>query len=78
MIEICLCMYSSADPFGMFSLSGCFPFSSAGCESPGCARTAKLHVPSEFYTLLPNQGVQERDKKDEGIKDEIREREGLA
>lgn len=74
MVEICvcLCVYSSADPFGLF------PVSSAGCGSPGCARTTKLHVPSEFYTLLPNRGVQESDKKDEGIKDAIREREGLA
>lgn len=71
-IWVCLCMYSSADLFGLFFLS------SAGCGSPGYARTAKLHVPSEFYTLLPNQEVQERDKKDEGIKDEIGEREGLA
>jgi len=61
-------MYSSADPSGLFLLS------SAGCGSSGCARTAELRVPSVFYALLPNQGVQERDKKDEGIEDEIRGR----
>lgn len=49
--DLGLCVCSSADPFGLF------PLSSAGSGSPGCERTAELRVPSELYSLLPNQGV---------------------
>lgn len=68
MVDLGLWYHSSADP------SGLFHFSSAGCGSPGCARAAKLHVPSEFYHLFVYQEVQERDRKDESIQDETRER----
>lgn len=70
--DLGLCVCSSADPFGLF------PLSSAGGGSPGHERTAKLCVPSELYSFLPDQEVQKRDKKNGDIKDEIRKRERLS
>lgn len=71
-VGVCLGTSSSADAFGLF------PLSPAGCGRPGWARPARLRVPSGCYTPLPRQGVQEGDRKDEDVKDEVRERESSA
>lgn len=74
MVEIWVCLYMCAS---CNSLLGCYPFPLLAVEVQDVQGQQSCLFPLNFILFCQIRECM-KDKKDEGIEDEIREKEGLA